>query len=284
MSELGDKLVNAIEAKTNDKNRWLWKASNGKEIRMMDMDYAQLQQAFWHCEDMLYNKDVHHPGLYRKLEFIEKAWENANAELLLRYVLHDCHIDTLRTNKDLLDFINQHKQVNNLKNSDYVSNLFDGLPTEFMNVTIDKLLSACLDSLEAFDRRLISDKFLLSLGIWLTNDEKKELTEYDSEGKFRPRKDVIKERLFLNNNANIWFVSSGLSYAEFRALVRLEGRPKFSLLPTSTVKLLRDKILLLLNQDLTYHIDIWMDLKHKIYEIANYKNFTLRTKYDNTVC
>lgn len=278
MSDLAYKLTEAIDAKQNDINRWIWVNSNKTEIRMMDMNYALLQQAYTHVLDMLYNKDIYHPGVYRKKDQIRKMWDNANAELLHRYVLHDCNIDTLKTSRDLLDFINAQKQINGVFNSDSVVTIFNGLPDVFTTVTIDKLLAACLDSLEAFNRRLISDKFILSLGIWLTESEKKELTEFDESGKMRNRKDVIKERLLLNPNVELRFVPTGLSYYEFRSLVKIEGRPKFSSFPTDTLKLLRDKALLLLDQDLEYHVNKWEDLKYKLEKVAEQKGFTLKTK------
>ena len=74
------------------------------------------------------------------------------------------------------------------------------------------------------------------------------------------------------------FNSQGLSYAEFRNLVRIEGRPKFSTLPTDTIKLLRDKILLLLDQDFEYHINKWTILKEKLQSVAMEKGFILKDR------
>ena len=281
MSDLQEMLTQAFDDRDKDINRWTWKMSNGAEIKMVDMTYDQLQRAYWHVIDMLYNKDPYHPGVQRKRDQVRKMWDCANTELLLRYILHECRIDVLKTNKDLLDFISAHKREHGLKNSDTVDKIFTGLPDVFSSVTIDMLLSACLDSLDAFNRRLISDKFILSLGIWLTEDEKKDLTEYDSNGRYRSKKDVIKERLFLNNNVELRFNPQGLSYNEFRAIVRLEGRPKFSNIPTNTVTLLRDKILLLLDHDLEYHINRWSTLKEKIEAVAMQNNFILKPRDDN---
>ena len=278
MSDLGDKLTQALDNKDNDMNRWVWKNSNGTDIKMMDMTYDQIQRAYWHVQDMLFNKDPYHPGVQRKQDQVRKMWDCANTELLLRYILHECRIDSLKTNKDLLDYISAHKRANGLKSSDSVNTIFNGLPEIYNSVTIDALLSACLDTLDAFNKRLISDKFILSLGIWLTEEEKKDLTEYDSEGRYRSKKDVIKERLFLNNNVELRFNSQGLSYAEFRNLVRIEGRPKFSTLPTDTIKLLRDKILLLLDQDFEYHINKWTILKEKLQSVAMEKGFILKDR------
>ncbi len=64
-------------------------------------------------------------------------------------------------------------------------------------------MSACFDRLDVINRKMISDKFIISQGIWLTEDEKKELTEYDENGQLRKYLDVIKERLFLNDNIRL---------------------------------------------------------------------------------
>lgn len=275
MSDLADKLTIAFDEKENDINRWVWKMSNGNEVRMMDMTPEQLQRAYEHVLEMLNNKDPYHPGVQRKRDQVRRMWDCANTELLLRHILYDCNVEGLRTNKDLLDYISAHKKANNVTNSDSVSTIFEGLDDGYGRITIDALLSACLDGLPAFNRKLLSDKFILSLGIWLTEQEKKDLTDYDSNGRFRNRKDVIKERLFLNPNADIRFNSKGLTYKEFRSLLRLEGRPKFSTMTTDVITLLRDKVLLLLDQDLEYHIQKWSVLKEKLELVAEQKGIKL---------
>lgn len=112
----------------------------------------------------------------------------------------------------------------------------------------------------------------------MTNEEKKTLTEYDAEGKMRNRMDVIKERLFINPIVHLRINPNGLSYTEFRAIYTLEGTPKISNLPTLTLKLLRDKVLLLLDNDLNYHIDKWEELKSQIERVAEYKGIMLTLK------
>ena len=275
MSDLADKLVRAFDEKENDVNRWIWKTSSGKEIRMMDMNAEELQHSYNHVLEMLNNKDPYHPGVQRKRDQVRKMWDYANTELLLRHILYDCNVEGLKTNKDLLDYISAHKKASNVTNSDYVCTIFTGLDERYNKITIDYLLSACLDALPAFNKKLIPDKFILSLGIWLTEQEKKDLTDYDTNGRFRNRKDVIKERLFLNSSVDIRFNSKGLTYSEFRALLRLENRPKFSTMTTEVITLLRDKVLLLLDQDLEYHIQKWSILKEKLEIIASTKGIQL---------
>lgn len=273
MTEIGDALTKAIDKRNNDINLFVWKYQNGKEVRLMDMNAAELQDCLNHVTDMLYNKHPYRPGKLVIRENIQKAYNNCNAELLLRYILYDCNIDRLKTNKDLTDFIlNNHIDYN-----ETVSSLFDGLPVIFEKVTVNNLLNACFDKLDVLNTKMISSNFILSQGIWLTNEEKKDLTEYDSDGNMRKWLDVVKERLFLPN-IRLRIDQKGLSYAEFRALVQLGDSPKFSALPTTTLKLLRDKIFLLLDNDLNYHIDKWNTIKDQILKVAEYKNINLIPK------
>lgn len=276
MSDLADKLTQAIDKKNNDINGWVWRTSGGKNVRMMDMTPEQLQRAYSHVDQMLNNQDPYHPGVQRKRDQVRKMWDCANTELLLRHIIYDCNIEGLRTNKDLLDFISAHKKANNISNSDSISTIFNGLSEGYSRITIDSLLSACLDTLPAFNKKLLSDKFILSLGIWLTDQEMKDLTEYDENGKVRDRKTVIKERLLLNPAVEIHFNSRGLTFNEFRMITQIDGRPKFSMLSTNVITLLRDKLLLVLDQDLEYHIQKWSTLKEHLEFIADQKGITLK--------
>lgn len=64
-------------------------------------------------------------------------------------------------------------------------------------------------------------------------------------------------------------------------MIRIGDMPKYSALPTDTLMLLRDKILLLLENDLNYHINRWVNLKTQIEKVAEYKKFELNNKYAN---
>jgi len=277
ITEFGDVLQTAIDSKKNDINQLVWKDKGGKEIRLMDMSNEDLQKVYNHATDMLYNNDKYTPGRFQVKKNIKTLIANCNAELLLRYILHDCNIDILRTNLQVIDFIRQNKAANNLSGTDSVTTLFRNVPVEFESVTLDKLIDACFDKLDIINRKMISDKFILSQGIWLTEDEKKELTEYDSNGKLRPWLDVIKERLLMDN-INLRIDPKGFSYAEFRALAHLEPLPKISRLPSDTLRLLRDKVFILLDADTDYHIEKWNTIKANVEKVAEYKGFNLTLK------
>lgn len=279
MSDLADKLTQAIEKRTNNINNWTWINKNGESVRLLDMPVDELQKAYNHALDMLYRKTNYKFGKLEVRKNIQKLHESCNAELLHRYIQHELAIEMFKTNKDILDFINKFKEANGATNEDSITVMFSNLPKEFETLTIGDLLKACLDACEPINRKLISNDFIISLGIWLTEDEKKDLTEFDENGKLRPWIQVMKERLFIDGGY-FRVVPTGLTYAELRALLNLEQRTRVSSVPSATLKLLRDKILLLLDNDLEYHINKWTNLKDQIENVAAYKGWELVNRYN----
>lgn len=226
---------------------------------------------------MLYNTSVKIPGKYRVRENIQKIWDSCNTELFVRFLLYECNTD-IKTKKDILDYINQqrvHYGENFMNES--ISILFDHLDPIFERITVSRLMDACFDKLNVLNRKLITDQFILSQGIWLTDEEKVELMERDEHGKIRDRLEVIKERLNLPIDVKLRNNSAGLTYAELRSLVQLSPLPKISTLSTITLKTLRDKILLLLDNNLNYHIDKWQTLMDNIERVAEARNIRLET-------
>lgn len=276
ISEFGDTLKNAID-KVNDLNQYVWKSKDGKTIRLLDMSKEELQKIYNHANDMLYNTNKYTPGKLQVKKNIRTLISHCNAELLKRYILHECNIDILKSPIEVVQFIRDNKKSNNLADTDSVTTLFSHLPKEFESVTLDLLLSACLDQLDLINRKMISDNFILSQGIWLTEAEKVDLTEYDENGQVRPWMEVIKERLLLPN-IKLRVDPRGFSYAEFRSLIHLTPLPKISSLPTDTLRLLRDKVFILLDADTDYHINKWEIIKSNIEKVAEYKKISLTKK------
>lgn len=280
ITEFGDTLKNALVNNINDLNQCVWKGKDGKEIRLLDMSADELQKVYNHTTDMLYNTNKYTPGKLQVKKNIRILISHCNAELFKRYVLHECNVDILKSPIDIVQFIRESKKTNNLTDADSVTTLFSHLPKEFETVTLDLLLSACLDQLDVINRKMISDNFILSQGIWLTDTEKTDLTEYDDDGQMRPWMEVIKERLILPN-IKLRVDPKGFTYAEFRALIHLSPLPKISTLPTDTLRLLRDKVFILLDADTDYHINKWETIKSNIEKVADYKKITLVKKnYD----
>ena len=277
ITEFGDALKNAMANKINDLNQYVWKGKDGKEIRLLDMSPDELQKVYNHTTDMLYNTNKYTPGKLQVKKNIRTLISHCNAELLKRYIIHECNVDILKSPIEIIQFIRNSKKANNLTDTDSVTTLFNHLPKEFESITLDLLLSSCLDQLDIINRKMISDNFILSQGIWLTDSEKFDLTEYDSNGQIRPWMEVIKERLILPN-IKLRVDPKGFSYSEFRSLIHLSPLPKISSLPTDTLRLLRDKVFILLDADTDYHIAKWEEIKSNIEKVAEYKKITLVKK------
>lgn len=238
-----------------------------------------IQKWYKHCYEMLYNVSPWYPGKYVIRENIHKTWDSCNTELFVRYLLHECNTD-IKTKKDILDYINKQRAVHeeDILNES-ISILFNGLDPIFERVTVNRLMDACFDKLDVLNKKMITDKFILAQGIWLTDEEKIELTGVDKNGQVRNRMEIIKERLCLNPDIKLRISPTGLSFAEFRSLVQLSPLPKISSLSTIALKTLRDKILLLLDNDLNYHINKWNMLMSNIQRVAEARNIKISTSY-----
>lgn len=270
-TEFGEKLQNAMDSIES----LTWKDKSGNDIKLMTAPEEDIRKWYRHCYEMLYNAYPWSPGKYVVQENIHKTWDACNTELFVRYLLHDCDTD-IKTKKDILDYINSQRSSHeeDILNES-ISVLFNGLEPIFEKVTVSRLMDACFDKLDILNKKMITDKFILAQGIWLTDNEKVELTEVDSNGRVRNRMEVIKERLCLNPDIKLRVSPTGLSFSEFRSLVQLTSLPKITSLSTIALKTLRDKILLLLDNDLNYHINKWNTLMSNIQRVAEARNISL---------
>lgn len=270
-TEFGEKLQNAMDSIES----LTWKDKSGNDIKLMTAPEEDIRKWYKHCYEMLYNSNPWSPGKFIVRENIHKTWDSCNTELFVRYLLHDCDTD-IKTKKDILDYINSQRSSHeeDILNES-ISVLFNGLEPIFEKVTVSRLMDACFDKLDILNKKMITDKFILAQGIWLTDNEKVELTEVDSNGRVRNRMEVIKERLCLNPDIKLRVSPTGLSFSEFRSLVQLTSLPKITSLSTIALKTLRDKILLLLNNNLNYHINKWHTLMSNIQRVAEARNISL---------
>lgn len=270
-TEFGEKLQNAMDSIES----LTWKDKNGNNVKLMTAPEEDIRKWYKHCYEMLYNAYPWSPGKYVVRENIHKTWDACNTELFVRYLLHDCDTD-IKTKKDILDYINSQRSSHDRDIlNESISVLFNGLEPIFEKVTVSRLMDACFDKLDVLNKKMITDKFILAQGIWLTDDEKVELTETDNNGRIRNRMEVIKERLCLNPDIQLRVSPTGLSFSEFRSLVQLISLPKITSLSTIALKTLRDKILLLLDNDLNYHINKWNTLMSNIQRVADARNISL---------
>lgn len=277
MSELKNALEKALEEAKNDINRYEWRKSNGTIIRMMDMSKDELQKAYDHCWSMLYNKSRHTPGKVILRDSINALGTACLTELFIRFLLYECDIENMKTKQDILIWVSEVKRNSDVKNSDYITTLFSNIRPEFSKIKIKDLVEGCLNNLGVVSRKLITSNFLLSQGIWFTKDELDDLTEYDENGVRRSYFEVMKERLMMKD-VKLRRDSKGFSYNEFRALLMLEQNNKIANLPTSTLNLFKDKIIFMLENELSYHIEKWTNLIEQLKKVCEYKEFELIKK------
>ena len=275
MSELKNALEKAFSNAKNDINLFVWRANNGKQIRLMDMNNEELQKAYDHSNSMLYNKSRYTPGKITLRDSLGTLGMACVTELFVRFLLHECNIESIRSRQDLLTIVNAAKRDSNIKNDDTIDCIFSNIGDEYSKIKVRDLIDACLNNLGAFNNKLLTPSFMLAQGVWFTKEEMEELTEYDSDGKRRSYFEVMKERLFMND-VSLRRDSKGFSYAEFRALLMLNNNNKIVDLPTFTLKLIKDKVIFMLENELSYHIEKWSELISQIKKVAEYKEFTLK--------
>lgn len=271
-TEFGAELQKALDTHNNDVNNLVWKDNKGVTVRLMDMTLAELKRCHNHCIEMLYNTHSFSPGKYTIKENLKKCWNNCNTELFVRYLFHE--LDTpIKTTKTLLEYINSMR-CDEVTLTSPITTIFNNVPTVFETITIEDLMNACFDKLDVINRRVITDKFIIAQGLWLTEEEKKEFTEKGPDGKLKDRRELIKKQLCLND-VNLRLNPNGFTFAEFRSLVQMPDLPKVSSLSSITLKTLRDKVLLMLDSYMDTQILRWKGLKQDIEKVAAYKNWNI---------
>ena len=287
MTMLRDKLTEAINARNNDVKTFVWKLARKQdgtqeEIRLMDATPEQLNKFYKHCDSMLNSTDKLNPGRKVLLGIINEQREKCNVEMFLRKLETGAICADGKGYprylylQDLRAFIDAHRDqfpANELKNIS-IATCTSGLPREFERISIDSVLSACLDTLGYFDNKHITFSFILNLGIYLTPAEMKEFTEKDKDGNTRSKLEVIKERLNINPSVRLTVKSSGLNFTELRAMIGLRPK-KYSELTTDQLATLRNKVLFRLENEVMFHIEQWEERIRQIELVAQARRITL---------
>ena len=282
-----DKLTKAIEERNNDINTFVWKFARKsdetqEEIHLIDATPEQLNQFYKHCQSMLYSTDKLNPGRYVLLDIISEQRRKCNVELFLRKLEsgeicadgkpYPRHLYL----QDLRSYMNAHKPDFPAKELKTISiaACTGGLPREFERISIDEVLNAALDQLGNFDNKHITFSFILNMGVYLTPSEMKEMEEKDKDGNTRSKLEVIKERLNIKNTICLTVKSSGLNFAELRAMINLKPK-KYSDLTTDQLVTLRNKVLFRLENEVQYHASQWEDRINQIKKVAEIRGISL---------
>lgn len=292
MTVIKDKLTEAINAKNNDVNTFIWKGKRHKdhspqeEIKMMDATEEQLNSFYQHCESMLYNENTKEPGRYTLLKIIQEQREKCNVEIFIRKfetgelcsdgVGYPRHLYCANLRK----FLDSNKAQ--LPSSEWdttsIACCAGDLPREFKQISIKSTIEACLDSLGFYDGSHISPKFILSLGVCFTPAEIRELTERKEDGSARRVLEVAKERLGLRSHIRLNInPNNGLTYTELRAMLDIcKKERKYSKLTTDQLVTLRNKVLFHFEDKVKFEAQQWEDRKLQIEKVCEVRGITLR--------
>lgn len=292
MTVLGDKLGEALSAKANDINNFVWKGPkvNGvqEEIRLVDADFYQLQKFYNHCNEMLYNKDSKYPGRVVLKDIVQDQIQRCRAELLIRWLRSEKQYTTTNCLEDLRAIISNNKEelTQEVIKTYAIGNIMNGLPIEFERVPISLVMDACLDSLGVLDNSHLTLNFIVKMGLWFTPQEMQKpvaeggLYKKDSEtGKAVNRLEVVTKELRLNPSISLRIDNTGLSYAEFRSMCRLK-RDKYANLTSDQLRLLSNKVLYRFQDQCEMQAKQWQDKIAEILKVAESKGWDVTRNID----
>lgn len=287
MTVMEDKLREALNAKANDINTYVWKGPkvNGvqEEIRLVDADFNQLQKFYNHCNEMLYNKDLKYPGRLTLLDIVQNQIQKCRAELLIRWLRSEKQYTTTKCLEDLRTIINNNKSelTQEVIKTYPIGNIMNGLPIEFEYVPVSYVLDACLDSLGVFDNSHLTLNFIVKMGLWFTPQEmQKDLYRKDPEtGKAMNRLGIVIKELRLNPSISLRIDNTGLSYAEFRSMCRLK-RDKYANLTSDQLRLLSNKVLYRFQDQCEKQAQQWQDKISEILKVSEAKGWDVTRNID----
>ena len=292
MTVLGDKLGEALSAKANDINNFVWKGPkvNGvqEEIRLVDADFYQLQKFYNHCNEMLYNKDSKYPGRVVLKDIVQDQIQRCRAELLIRWLRSEKQYTTTNCLEDLRAIIGNNKEelTQDVIKTYAIGNIMNGLPIEFERVPISLVMDACLDSLGVLDNSHLTLNFIVKMGLWFTPQEMQKpvaeggLYKKDPEtGKAVNRLEVVTKELRLNPSISLRIDNTGLSYAEFRSMCRLK-RDKYANLTSDQLRLLSNKVLYRFQDQCEMQAKQWQDKIVEILKVAESKGWDVTRNID----
>lgn len=292
MTVLGDKLGEALNAKANDINNFVWKGPkvNGvqEEIKLVDADFYQLQKFYNHCNEMLYNKDSKYPGRVVLKDIVQDQIQRCRAELLIRWLRSEKQYTTTNCLEDLRAIISNNKEelTQDVIKTYAIGNIMNGLPIDFERIPISLVMDACLDSLGVLDNSHLTLNFIVKMGLWFTPQEMQKpvaeggLYKKDPEtGKAVNRLEVVTKELRLNPSISLRIDNTGLSYAEFRSMCRLK-RDKYANLTSDQLRLLSNKVLYRFQDQCEMQAKQWQDKIAEILKVAESKGWDVTRNID----
>lgn len=275
-----------LEHRRNNIENYKWKGPKQKvdgkliqtEIKLIDASAEDLQKYYDHCDSMLYSQARLNPGRLVLMDILREQIHKCNAELLLRHLAAGCNgkqkVSASIFYAGLVELLNKPEYLEAFPPANY-DKISIGqaiqLEPEFEPIPIKIVKRACLGNLGLFDRKKITLAFILELGVFPTQEERR---EFFSESKDRIE-NQIRDNLNIAPSINLHYKRGGLTYAEFRAMYHLRTS-RFSDLTTIQLTTLRDKILPLLIEKVDAQADFWETKIKQIKQVCQLKGITLK--------
>lgn len=286
-----DKFEAAMEAKSNDINSFVWKGPKEEieghkfqqEIRLVDATDDQLRNFYKHCYSMIYNPNPMNPGRYVLISQLQEDRDKCCAELFLKYLENTYKPDPTRPREPRNIYLQKLNTwlstttigiTNKDRYSLPITEAFEDIPEEFQQLSVGLIQDACLNRLGEIHKKPITLNFILNLGVWFTRDEMAELENDPDTKQIKDRKKIIIDRLGLKNNVRIKLDSKGLTYREFRAMIKLR-KCTFDKLTIEQLVVLKNKVLFLLEQEATKHMEFWKEKIRQLEMVAESRGLDL---------
>lgn len=279
--------INSYEWKdrrvTNDRNE------KQISIKLITMDNDQLQSCYNICKDMLYNSDPKLPGRMIVINNIEQQKEKCVAERCLRWFMQLQNSDQKyiypTAEAVMTDLRSWAKEFNADDNT--MLKEFLEIPPEYKNVRVTTLEQACRDALGAFDHSKISFSFIYDLGIYLTQEELREIDDDLRNAGKNPDDYTLQMKIDRHvkvplgiRDAEIKINPHGLTLTEFHDMINMKHYKgyrmvKYSNLSTSQLVTLSTKVLYALEEKIKFQARGWKERMAQIEEVANHLGYKL---------
>lgn len=280
-----------------DINTYEWKdrrATNDRSekqisVKLVSMDNDQLQNCYNICKDMLYNSDPKLPGRMIVINTIEQQKEKCIAERCLRWFmqLQDTEANYIYPTaesvmNDLRGWAKEFKADENTMLKDFLE-----VPAEYRNVRVSALELACRDALGTFDHSKISFSFIYDLGIYLTQEELREIDEDLRTAGKNPDDYSLQMKIDRHVKVPLGIYgievkinSRGLTLTEFKDMINMKHfkgykTVKYSNLSTSQLVTLSTKVLYALEEKIKFQAKGWKERMRQIEEVAEHRGYKL---------